>query len=143
VKVSVNGYIPASSTVPASHFSPDRLRGLPRLTARLRRGLLRRQNRRGGPMPSQLRIYTINRGRLDDFVAAWRAGVSPLRQQFGFRVAGAWGIRERNQFVWILSYDGPQAWEAADAAYYGSPQRAALNPDPAQWIAQGEHWVLR
>ncbi|KRT76882.1 MAG: hypothetical protein XU14_C0027G0023 [Armatimonadetes bacterium CSP1-3] len=93
-------------------------------------------------MPSQLRIYTINRGRLDDFVAAWRAGVSPLRQQFGFRVAGAWVIRERNQFVWILSYDGPQAWEAADAAYYGSPQRAALNPDPAQWIAQINHWFL-
>ena len=82
-------------------------------------------------MPSQLRVYTINRGRLDDFVAAWRAGVSPLRQQFGFRVAGAWVIRERNQFVWILSYDGPQAWEAADAAYYGSPPRSSTSTAPS------------
>lgn len=90
----------------------------------------------------QLRLYTINRGRLDDFVTAWRTGLLPLRQRFGFRIDGAWVIRERNEFVWILSYDGPQSWEAADAAYYASPERAALAPDPAQWIAQANQWFL-
>ena len=93
-------------------------------------------------MPTQLRRYTINRGRLDDFAAAWRAGVYPLRQELGFRIEGAWTIGEHNEFVWILSYDGPLDWKDAEAAYYGSPQRAALDPDPAQWIARAEHWFL-
>lgn len=90
----------------------------------------------------QLRIYTINRGRLDDFVDAWRKGVVPLREKFGFKVEGAWVIRERNEFVWLISYEGPGDWEAAEEAYYASAQRAAVEPDPAQYIAQPEHWFI-
>lgn len=92
-------------------------------------------------MPTQLRVYTINRGKMDDFVKAWVAGVYPLRQRFGFRIEGAWVIKERNQFVWLLSYEGAD-WEAKDAAYYASPDRAALDPDPAQHIARGDQWFL-
>jgi len=91
---------------------------------------------------SQLRIYTINRGKLDDFVQAWRQGVYPLRQRYGFAIPNAWVIRERNEFVWILTYDGPEEWQARDTAYYASPERAALDPDPAQYIARAEHWFL-
>ncbi len=93
-------------------------------------------------MPSQLRIYTINRGKMDDFVKAWRAGVYPLRLRLGYTIPFAWVIKERNEFVWILSYDGPEDWKARESAYYGSPERAALNPDPAQFIAQAEQWFI-
>ena len=93
-------------------------------------------------MPSQLRIYTINRGKLDDFVTAWRAGVYPLRQRFGFTIDAAWVIGERNEFVWVLTYDGPEEWQAREAAYYASPERAALDPDPAQYIARAEQWFI-
>lgn len=92
-------------------------------------------------MATQLRVYTINRGKLDDFVRAWRAGVYPLRQKLGFRIDGAWVLKERNQFVWLMSYDGTD-WEAQDKAYYASPDRKALNPDPAQFIALAEQWFL-
>ena len=90
---------------------------------------------------TQLRMYTINRGKMDDFVRAWKAGVYPLRRTHGFQIEGAWVIKERNQFVWLLSYGGGD-WEARDAAYYASPERAALDPDPAQFIAQAEQWFL-
>ncbi len=93
-------------------------------------------------MITQLRIYTINKGKLDDFVKAWREGVYPLRQKFGFKIEGAWIIKERNEFVWMMSYDGPEDWINHDAAYYASPERAALNPDPAQYIAKAEHWFM-
>ncbi len=92
-------------------------------------------------MTTQLRMYTINKGKMDDFVRAWRAGVYPLRTKQGFRIDGAWVLKERNQFVWLLSYDGID-WDAKDAAYYASPERAALNPDPAQFIAHAEQWFL-
>lgn len=94
-------------------------------------------------VPTQLRIYTINRGRLDDFVAAWQRGIYPLRQRLGFRIDGAWAIRDRNEFVWILSLEGTEEeWRARDAAYYASPERVALDPDPAQWIAQVNQWFV-
>ena len=45
-------------------------------------------------------------------------------------------------FVWIVSYDGPEDWEAKQAAYYGSPERAAVEPDPAQHIARAEKYFI-
>ena len=92
-------------------------------------------------MPTQLRRYTINRGKLDDFIAAWRNGVYPLRQRHGFHIDGAWAIRERSEFIWLMSYEG-EDWDVRDRAYYASPERAALDPDPAQWIARTEHWFV-
>ena len=95
-------------------------------------------------MISQLRIYTINRGKLDDFVEGWKKFVYPLHYQFGFTIPQSWVIRERNEFVWIVSYDGPEDWDAKQAAYYGSPERAAVDPvlDPAQYIAKTERWII-
>lgn len=93
-------------------------------------------------MKHQLRIYTINHGMLDEFAQLWRKSVYPLRIKVGFQVTGAWVNREINQFVWILSYDGPQTWEEANNAYYASPERKALNPDPAQFIARMETYFI-
>ncbi|MHB8630938.1 MAG: antibiotic biosynthesis monooxygenase family protein [Candidatus Limnocylindria bacterium] len=82
----------------------------------------------------QLREYTIKPGQLDRFADAWRSGVRPLREQQGFVIEGAWTIPSEEHFVWIVSYDGPDGWDAADRAYYGSPERTALDPDPASFI---------
>ena len=92
-------------------------------------------------MTTQLRIYTINKGRMNDFVQAWKAGVYPLRLKHGYRIDGAWVIKERNEFVWLLSRNEDD-WEASEAAYYRSSERAAVDPDPAQYIAKAERWFL-
>lgn len=89
-------------------------------------------------MISQLRIFTINRGKMDDFLKAWSDGVYPLRLNHGFNIPAAWVSRERNEFMWILTYDGPDDWETKDAAYYASEERTVLEPDPRQYIARGE-----
>ena len=83
-------------------------------------------------MQFQLREYTIEEGRLDDFVREWREHVLPVRVAKGFGVLGPWVEREQSRFVWILGYDGDLA--AANAAYYASPQRHALDPDPARLV---------
>ncbi|MDX1562615.1 MAG: hypothetical protein R3305_06785, partial [Gammaproteobacteria bacterium] len=90
----------------------------------------------------ELRIYTINRGRLDDFVAAWREGVYPLRLQHGFKIPAAWVSRQNNQFIWVLGYDGPLSWEDAQSAYYGSSARQSLDVDPLDLIAHGDTWPI-
>jgi hypothetical protein len=87
---------------------------------------------------TQLRDYRIEPGHLDDFVIAWTAGVLPLRERFGFTVDAAWTVGAESRFVWLLTYVGEESFEVADAAYYGSPERAAVDPDPADWIVAGD-----
>jgi hypothetical protein len=101
-----------------------------------------------GPKPSpsgviQLRLYTIDKGRLDDFAAAWRSGVYPLRLTMGYRIPFAATIPETNQFMWLVAHDGPESWEQKEAAYYGAAERKTLSPDPAQWIARPEQLFVQ
>ncbi|MGZ3336048.1 MAG: NIPSNAP family protein [Isosphaeraceae bacterium] len=91
----------------------------------------------------QLRIYTIRQGEMGEWLEDWRALIVPLRRQHGFEVIGAWTIDESDRFVWVLRYSGPKSWAEADADYYGSPERAALNPDPARHISHSEHWLMQ
>jgi hypothetical protein len=86
-------------------------------------------------MEYRLRIYEVKQGELQDWIDEWRRLIRPLREQLGFRVVGAWVDDEANTFVWLLSYGGPEGYEAADAAYYASPERAAIDPDPARHLA--------
>jgi NIPSNAP len=93
-------------------------------------------------MTSQLRMYRAHDGRLDEFVEAWRTHVKPLRERFGFHVQGAWTIPDEQRFVWILGYEGPGTFAERDTAYYASPERAALDPDPASLLAEVRTWFL-
>jgi antibiotic biosynthesis monooxygenase (ABM) superfamily enzyme len=71
---------------------------------------------------TQLRRYTIEPGRMDDFLAWWPSILGP-REQYGFRVAFAHADDENNQFVWAVEHDGD--FDSAEAVYMASPERAA------------------
>lgn len=88
-------------------------------------------------------MYTMEPGRLPQFVDEWRRLVVPLRRQLGFEVVGAWQVPADDLFVWIISHGGPQGFGAADRAYYDSPQRAALSPNPARLIQRAETRLMR
>ena len=93
-------------------------------------------------MVSHLRLYTINKGIMADLVKGWTEGAYPLHLKHGFKINKTGVIEETNQFFWILSYDGLENWDAKQAACYDSPERAALDPDPAQFIARADRWFL-
>jgi hypothetical protein len=94
-------------------------------------------------MVAQLRIYTINKGKLGEFVEGWSKFVYPLHIKHGFKIERAEVIEARNEFIWIVSYDGPDDWDEKQKAYYGSSERAAVDPDPARFIAKTERWMIR
>jgi hypothetical protein len=78
----------------------------------------------------RLRVDRVEAGRMDEFVAAWMASVLPLRRRFGFEIVGTWVDVERDEFCWVVGYAGPEGYDEAEAAYYASPERAAMHPDP-------------
>jgi hypothetical protein len=88
----------------------------------------------------QLREYGIEEGRLDEFVREWRERVLPLRVSMGFSVLGPWIERDASRFVWIVGFDGDI--EEANAAYYASDERQAMQPDPARFVADRRTVVL-
>src|SRR6266571_2883034 len=87
---------------------------------------------------SQLRMYTIKEGKMAEWVDGWTRGVLPLRRKFGFRVDGAWVVPEGNRFIWILSYDGPEGFEARDSAYYDSLDRKSTRS--VVWTTDPQYW---
>ena len=87
-------------------------------------------------MSWQLREYTIKPGEMQGWIDEWRSKIVPLRLKHGFRVLGAWTVKDTDQFVWILGYDGPKTFQEANSDYYQSPDRKLLDPDPARHLAQ-------
>lgn len=85
-------------------------------------------------MTSPVRMYRIREGKMAEWLDGWSRGILPLRRKFGFDVDGAWVLPGNNTFVWISRHDGPDGFEARDAAYYASEERKAVRPDPAPLI---------
>ena len=91
-------------------------------------------------MATQLRDYRITEGSLGQWVREWTADIAPLRRELGFSIDAAWTVEGESRFVWLLSYPGDwSAFEAADRAYYESPARTRLDPNPARLIAEQSH----
>jgi hypothetical protein len=87
-------------------------------------------------MTWQIREYTVKPGQMKEWIDEWRSRIVPLRLEHGFQLLGAWTVDGTDQFVWIIGYEGPKSWQEADAGYYESPERKAIDPDPARHLAQ-------
>jgi hypothetical protein len=94
-------------------------------------------------MEYRLRIYEVKPGEMAAWIDEWSRAIRPLREKLGFQIVGAWASEESSTFVWLLGYDGPDDYETADAAYYGSPDRAAMDPDPARHLASTQELTVK
>jgi ketosteroid isomerase-like protein len=84
-------------------------------------------------MQWQLNSYRVKEGALEEFAREWHERVLPLRIARGFQVLGPWTTNDR--FLWIVGHDDlPEA----DESYYASPERAALQPDPARLVEEAD-----
>jgi hypothetical protein len=90
-------------------------------------------------MQYQLRSYRVQRGEMDAWLREWKELVYPLRREHGFRIVGAWVNRDADRFVWVV---GHEDFDAADRAYYASPERVGMDPDPARHLEETETLAL-
>ncbi len=55
-------------------------------------------------MISQLRIYTVNRGMMDQWVRLFTETIAPLQGKHGIKIDGMWVNEDKNQFIWVRSF---------------------------------------
>ena len=63
-------------------------------------------------MISQIRIYTINKGEMDNFVKHFKEEIAPLHEKIGVPIVGAWVNRPQNEFIWVRNYNDKTEMEA-------------------------------
>jgi hypothetical protein len=63
-------------------------------------------------MISQIRIYTINKGEMDNFLKHFREEIIPLHEKIGVPIVGSWVNRPQNEFIWVRTYKDKAEIEA-------------------------------
>jgi hypothetical protein len=91
----------------------------------------------------QLRDYRIRPGAMEEWISEWQVAIRPLRTKFGFKIVGAWIIEAEDRFIWVLAWDGPGEFQDGDRAYYTSPERQMVEPDPARLIVSVDTRMVR
>jgi hypothetical protein len=94
-------------------------------------------------MLCQVRTYPVREGAMDEFIALWRDHLVPLREKYGYSVAGAWRSPDDLTFTWVVCHEAPDGWDAAEKTYYDAPERAALPRDPKDFLTGAQTMVMR
>jgi hypothetical protein len=68
-------------------------------------------------MKGQIRIYTINKGELDNFVKHFKEDTKPIHDKIGWPVVATWVNRAQNEFIWIRTYEDEADLEAKSKAF--------------------------
>ncbi|MEO6162882.1 MAG: NIPSNAP family protein [Candidatus Binatia bacterium] len=77
-------------------------------------------------MLSQIRIYTINKGELDNFLAHFKQDIVPLHERLGIPIVGTWVNRQQNEFIWVRSYNDKADLEAKGKAFQAEVAKAGI-----------------
>jgi len=89
-------------------------------------------------MYAQLRIYTVNRGKMDDWVSWFTSKLAPIAKEAGQTILGPWVNEAKTEFVWIRVYDSAEDAKTKDERFYGSAKWKAIAPEAREFIAKAE-----
>ena len=77
-------------------------------------------------MISQLRMYTVNRGMMDQWVKYFTENLVSMQEKYGIKIDGMWVNESKDQFIWIRSFADAEDVKAKEAAFYASPEWNAV-----------------
>ena len=77
-------------------------------------------------MLSQIRIYTINKGEMDNFLKHFKEEITPLHERIGVPIVGTWVNRPQNEFIWVRTYKDKADLEAKGKAFQAEVAAAGI-----------------
>ena len=77
-------------------------------------------------MISQIRIYTINKGEMDNFLKHFKEDIISLQQKIGVPITGTWVNRPQNEFIWVRSYKDKAELEAKTKEFQAAVAAAGV-----------------
>jgi hypothetical protein len=77
-------------------------------------------------MQAQIRIYTINRGQMDEFLKHFREQTMPLHEKVGWPIVATWVNRPQNEFIWIRTHSDAADLEAKTKAFREAAAAAGI-----------------
>ena len=89
-------------------------------------------------MLAQIRLYTINKGEMDDFLKNFQQVVIPLHERVGLPILATWVNRSQNEFIWIRGFENPEDRERKLKAFRESPEMADVRSKVATKVAKME-----
>jgi NIPSNAP len=75
---------------------------------------------------AQVRIYTINKGELDNFVKHFKEETKPIHDKIGWPVVASWVNRPQNEFIWIRTHEDAADLEAKTKAFRDAVAAAGI-----------------
>lgn len=88
-------------------------------------------------MAAHLRLYTVNKNKMDEWIAHFKAKLVPLMAQHGLTVPSAWTNKDRTEFIWIREYRNGDI-EGCEKSFYGSAEWAEVVDYTRSLIAKVE-----
>ena len=89
-------------------------------------------------MISQLRMYTINKGMMDQWTKYFSDVLIPMQEKHGIKVDGTWVNEAKNQFIWIRSFADAEDVKVKEASFYGSSEWNSVVEHARSHIARTE-----
>ena len=87
----------------------------------------------------QLRRYRLFPEVVDEFLEWWASPFFATREAAGFTIEFGVFVPETNEFVWAVSAPGDEAaFEALEAAWAASPERAAIFEGRPKWTSEAQ-----
>ena len=77
-------------------------------------------------MISQIRIYTINKGEMDNFLKHFKEDIMTLHQKIGVPIVGTWVNRPQNEFIWVRTYKDKAELEAKTKEFQAAVAAAGV-----------------
>ena len=77
-------------------------------------------------MISQIRIYTINKGEMDNFLKHFKNDIIPLHEKIGVPIVGTWVNRPQNEFIWVRNYKDKADVEAKTKEFQAAVAAAGV-----------------
>jgi hypothetical protein len=75
----------------------------------------------------QIRIYTINKGSLDEWMEEFHEKTMPIHASLGIPIVATWVNRPQNEFIWVRTFENEEQRDSQQKAFRDAATAAGMN----------------